>query len=145
MFIGHTQPADALAARQAHLVGRVDLPGIVRVAGPWGAAPAGGCRREARVGHPTLDGACLRQVGVGEAARQVDAQEAGPPTRVVAPQGKKVGDVVGVRSCPPGAIARRMRAGGDTKGTQQVADGANGEPEPCRESDGVGLVVGSLP
>jgi hypothetical protein len=144
VLVGHPQPADPLAAGQADLVGRVHLPGVVRGAGPGAAAAAGRGRGQARPGQPALDGARVRRGGVREAARQLDAQQAGPPVGVLAAQREGVIDPVGPPAAAGAAVARRVRAGG-AEGAQQVADGARGQAEAGRQGGGVGVGLGGLP
>src|SRR5205823_12336192 len=102
-------------------------------------------RPQAGPRHPALDGARVRQGGAGEAARQLDAQQAGAPARVLPAQGQGVGDVVGVGARAAGAVARRVRAAAGAEGPQQVAGGARRQAEAGGQGGGVGLVLGGPP
>lgn len=148
MLVADAQPTDQLAAGQGHLVGGIDLPDVVRGAGA-GPAPraTGRGRLQAGAGEPALEGAHVRQGGAGEAAGEVDAQEAGAPAGVLLAQGEGVGAVLGVGARPaaPGAVARRVRARRGLKGAQQVASGAQRQAEAVGQGGGIGFGLGGLP
>lgn len=119
--------------------------------GRAGARPAsspGRCWCQAGHRQPALDRSHVRQRGTGELTREVDAQQAGAPTRVVATQRDDMSDVIEVGVSTTRPVARRMRAGATgAKRLQEVADGTRREAELIGERDGVGIGVGegSLP
>src|SRR5262249_55294502 len=86
------QPADLRAVAQRDPLGGVDLPGLVRRGGP-GPRPrrpaAAGGRAQAGVAEPAAEGGGARRGELGPAGAEGDADQLGPPARVLAAEGQR--------------------------------------------------------
>jgi hypothetical protein len=125
-LVDDAQPT-GLAVGQLHLVGRVDLPGLVRPLGSMlglaAAATAGGRGIQGGLGEGPLDCPLGRQGPAGMSLGQDDPDDPGAPTRVLASHRRGGLDQVGVglaRLVDAGSEVIRRDAGGP--GAPEAAD-----------------------
>jgi hypothetical protein len=140
-----------LAISQLHLVGGVDLPGLVRPLGPAvGSATtsADGRGVEPGLGEGPLDGPPGREGPAGMLLGEDHADDRGPPTRVLTPHRHCGRDQVGIS--PPRLVGATPGVIGCDPGGSGLAEPGDQPPdrvglEPQIVGDGVGLMAEASP
>src|SRR6266851_1821687 len=98
-LIDQAQPTDQGAVADAHPLGGVELPDLVRLGGPPlappGSPPFGG-GAEAGAGQVALQGALAGQGAVGVALGEQHAEQPGPPAGVPAAHLQRGGEQLGI-------------------------------------------------
>ena len=140
-----------LALGQLHLVGRVDLPGLVRSLGSWiGSAttPTGGRGIQSGLDEGSLDRPYTGKDSVGMLLGEDHADDPGPPGRVLASHRDHLADQSGVGpACliptTPGVIGGDRDEPGLGETGDEVSDGPGMEPQVV--GDGVGMMAKASP
>jgi hypothetical protein len=138
-------------AGQLHLVGGIDLPGVVRPLGSWiGSAttPAGGRGIQFGLGESSLDRPLTGENSVGMLLGEDHADDPGPPGRVLAFHRDHGSDQSGVGPAwlilaTPGVIGGDRDESGLGEAGDQISDGPGIEPQVV--GDVVGLMAKASP
>jgi len=150
-LVDDPEPAGLAGAGQPHLVGGVDLPGLVRPlgAGPGPAAtPAGRRGAQPGPGEGPLDRPLAGQGPAGMALPEDHPDDPGSPGRVFTSHRHGRPDQVGggperLVGAAPGVIGRDRGGPGLAEATDQLPDGLGVEPQVG--GDGPGLVAEAGP
>jgi hypothetical protein len=140
-----------LAIGQSHLVGGVDLPGLVRSLGPAARSattPADGRGVESRLGQGPLDGPPGREGSAGILLGEDHTNNPGPPTRVLTSHRHCGRDQLGISpphliDATPGVIGCDPCGPGLAESGDQPPDCVGLEPQIV--GDGVSLMAEASP
>jgi hypothetical protein len=150
-LVDDAEPTGLGGAGQLHLVGGVDLPGLVR---PLGAVPspattpAGGRGIQPGLGEGPEDGPLAGQGPVGMLLGEDHPDDPGTPARMLTPHRHRGGDQVGISpAClvgtTPGVIGCDPGGTGLAEASDQPPDRVGLQPQVG--GDGVGLVAEASP
>jgi hypothetical protein len=147
----HTQPGDHLAAGQAFLLRRIDLPDFMDEVRPlpmrrrW---TTGGDGRASLGVQPTLESSGAGQIGFAKLVGQLHADAARAPARVLGAQVKCLpieGIAAMLGSGTAGSIVRLQREGTlSAEGVQEMSHGPEAQLEVVGDLDGrmaIGLAL----
>lgn len=149
-LVNNAKPT-GLALGQFHLVGGIDLPGVVRPLGPVAGSaspPASGRGIQPGLGEGPLDGPLAGQGPVGILLSEDDPDDPGPPSRVLASHRDHFADQIDVGPtslvpATPGVIGGDRSGPGLGKAGPQLPDRLGGQAQVV--GDGVGLVAEASP